>query len=322
MSQDTSWEMRQGLPGEGRLGVMDAISMGWRLLKSDFWRLWLVVLVLCLIQVGLSGVGSIPYLGACVSLATAVFVQGPLAAGLFFAIRRRIDGAAAEVGNLFAGFQYRYWQSVVANLIVIGIVLGMILALGLVVGAIVGVGAAITDGFRGSEPPVFLIIALVVVGVPALVAMIAVGLHFLFVFLAVWDYPRSGWQAIKASVRTVWANFWSVVGLQFLFFIIWMAVVLPFGLLLAVGLGIESEVLRAILAVLVLVCAIGCIFLFPAIVVWQHATAIYLYRSWTGQPLVQPIAAGEVATGGGPVRRSLGEGGPIPPTDIQPPGQF
>jgi len=43
--------------------------------------------------------------------------------------------------------------------------------------------------------------------------------------------------------------------------------------------------------------------------VWFNAAAIYLYRSWTGQPLVQPIAAG------GPIT----EGGPIPPSDIQPP---
>jgi hypothetical protein len=46
--------------------------------------------------------------------------------------------------------------------------------------------------------------------------------------------------------------------------------------------------------------------------VWFAGSTIYLYRSWTGRPLVQPIAAGGAAA----------EGGPIPPTDIQPPGQF
>ena len=30
MSQGTSWEMRQGLPGEARLGVIDAYRLGWR----------------------------------------------------------------------------------------------------------------------------------------------------------------------------------------------------------------------------------------------------------------------------------------------------
>ena len=316
MSQDPGMQMREGLPGKGRLGVLDAWGMGWRLLKGDVWRVWLGVFVMGLIQVGMGLVNSIPYLGACTSLATTIFIQGPLAAGLFFAIRRRIDGAAAEVGNLFAGFQHRYWQSVVANLIIIGIMLGIGLAFVLVAGLIVGVGAAITDGFRGSEPPVFLIIALVVVGVPALVAMIAVGLHFLFVFLAVWDYPRSGWQAIKASVRTVWANLGSVVGLQLLFFLVWLVAMMPlgaFGLLFAIGLGSHSDGLAVAGGAGLFVCVVGYVFLLPAITVWYQASLIYLYRSWTGQALVQPVVQAS-PTAGAP-----GGEGPIPPTDIQPP---
>jgi hypothetical protein len=49
----------------------------------------------------------------------------------------------------------------------------------------------------------------------------------------------------------------------------------------------------------------------PAFMVWQTATMIYLYRSWTNQPLVQPLAAGVAEPPAG--------GGPVPPTSIEPP---
>jgi len=316
MSQGPGMQMREGLPGEGSLGVMDALGMGWRLLKGDFWRLWLVVFVMGLIQVGLGLVNSIPYLGTCTSLATTIFVQAPLTAGLFFAIRRRIDGAAAEVGNLFAGFRLRYWQSVVANLIMIGIMLGMMVAFGLVAGLIVGVGAAITHGFKDPEPPIFLIVALLILGLPALVAMIVVGLHFLFTFLAVWDYDHSGWDAVKASARTVWANLGSVVGLQLLFFLVWLVAMIPlvaFGVLFAIGLDSHSDALAIAGGAGLFVCVIGYVFLIPTIVVWYKATLIYLYRSWTGQALVQPVVQASPAAG------VPGGEGPIPPSDIQPP---
>jgi hypothetical protein len=60
-----------------------------------------------------------------------------------------------------------------------------------------------------------------------------------------------------------------------------------------------------------LACCVGVFFTGPAVWVWFAGSTIYLYRSWTGRPLVQPIGGAPLA---GP--------GPIPPTDIQPPGQF
>ena len=37
-------------------------------------------------------------------------------------------------------------------------------------------------------------------------------------------------------------------------------------------------------------CCIGFFFTVPLLLVWQYATMVYLYRSWTGRPLVQPPA--------------------------------
>ncbi len=297
MSQDTSWEMRQGLPGEGSLGVMDALSMGWHLLKSDFWALWVVALVTVAILMGCGIFGVIPYIGGCISLAVQIFIQPPLMAGLFFVISRRIDGGKPDVAMLFEGFRQRYWQSVVALLPIMlaGVAIGIV-----AVGCVIAVVAA-TSGFEGGEPReeemAVIMTVMLVVMVPLVLAVAVFQLFFLFALIAVWEHPESGWEAAKASMRLVKDHFWSALGFALLC-----------GLI-AIGASLAG----------MLACCVGIFFTAPAVSVWFVGSTIYLYRSWTGRPLVQPIAAGGPAAEGGPVRRSLGEGGPIPPTDIQPP---
>jgi len=212
MSQDTSFEMRQGLPGEGSLGVMDALSMGWRLLKSDFWALWVVALVMMAGLMGCGIVGAVPYIGGCISLAVQIFVQPPLMAGLFFVISRRIDGGKPDVAMLFEGFRQRYWQSVVALLPVMlaGVAVGIV-AVGVAFASI-----AAASGFEGGEPTeeemaVILVVMLAVV-VPLILAVMVFQLFFLFALNAVWDHPESGWEAAKASMRLVKDHFGSVLG--------------------------------------------------------------------------------------------------------------
>jgi len=282
MSQGASFEMRQGLPGEERLGVMDALGHGWALLRSDFWPLWTVGLVMLAIEMACGLPGAIPYIGGCISLAISIFVVPPLAAGLFLAVRRRIDGARADVNTLFDGFRQRYWQSVVAMLLptLLGLAAGV-----LIVGMVIAI-AAISEN---ADEEVAIVLA-VILGFLALVVLIGVmvfSLFFTFSLLYVWEYPQSGWEAAKASMRLVKQNFWSV-----------------FGYALLCGLiGLGAYIAGA------LACCVGVFFTMPAAAVWLAASTVYLYRSWTGQPLVQPIGAAGAAA----------EGGPIPPTSIEPP---
>jgi uncharacterized membrane protein len=129
---------------------------------------------------------------------------------------------------------------------------------------------------------------MVVVMVPLILAAGVFQLFFLFALIAVWDHPESGWEAAKASMRLVKDHFWSVLG---------------YGLLC--GWNAFGVMLAGMLA-----CGVGILFAAPFLWVWFAASTIYLYRLWTGRPLVQPRRAG-----GG----AAAEGGPIPPTDIQPP---
>jgi len=280
-----------GFSGGGRLGVVDAVGMGWRLMMGDFWALWLLGLVFLALMMA---AGFVPY--------GQIVAAPPLTAGFFCALCRRIDAGRCEVIQIFEGFKQRFGQSILAMLPVMlaWLALGIILT-PFIVAAFLGGAAA---GAASDSEEVFGITLAVVLGLGYLLfivlLLVSVVLAWFFVFaaLAVWDHPESGWEAAKASVRLVWRNRWSVVGLQLLFVVIGSA---------ATMIGYMT-------------CCVGFLFVIPAMIVWQHAAYVYLYRSWTGQALVQPRRAGGGPTAeGGPVRRSLGEGGPIPPTDIQPP---
>jgi hypothetical protein len=242
------------------LGVFDALGMGWRLMMSDFWALWLPAFVVMLIIMGASNFG----------LVAAVLVQPPLWVGLYWLVARKIDGAPVKVGDVFAGFQQRFGQSVLAMLplSLVGMVFG--LAIAVVVLVIMLGGAAVGGASYGNEGA---IAAVVVLGILAggvilfvlLAAMLIFCLFFTFVIPAVWDHPESGWEAVRTSARLVRGRFWSVLGLTILFIFI----------------GIAANLVGMV------ACCIGVFFTSPIVMVWEAAAIIYLYRSWTGRPLAQ-----------------------------------
>ena len=251
--------------GGAPLGVMEATRMGWRLLMSDFWPLWTVALVEMVVLIGASMFG----------LVATIVVVPPLVAGLFYVVARRIDGGPAEVGDLFAGFQKRFGQSVVGFLPVsiAAAVFGMLV--GAVISVAVFICMAVAQEGRGDEE---FVIATVIIGILAVLAIgailfIAVQIFFLFftfVLPAVWDHPDSGWAAAKDSMHLVRQHFLSVVGLALLFMVI----------------GVAAQLVGTA------ACCVGTFFTGPLVTVWQTATIVYLYRSWTGRPLVQAAASG------------------------------
>jgi hypothetical protein len=254
-------------PGQpGPLGAIEAIRLGWRLMMSDFWRLWLVAFVQMLILMAANSV---------LSIIAVVVVLPPLAAGMFYVVGRRIDGQPADLSGLFNGFQQRFGQSVLGFLPVAG----ASMVLGVIVGVIVAgaflVGAGLMEAAGRDEGLAILLVivdaaaALLFIGLLAIAFDVSM-LFFVFLFPAVWDHPESGWAAVRASMRLVRGHFWPVLGLVLIFWL--LAGVANFAGLL--------------------VCCIGILFTGPAMVVWETASIMYLYRSCTGRPLVQPIAGG------------------------------
>ncbi|MBE3095601.1 MAG: hypothetical protein IMZ44_00555 [Planctomycetes bacterium] len=264
MSASTSAYVSGPAPG-GSLGVMDAVRMGWRLLMSDFWMLWLLALVLAAIMIG---VGFVSCLLCCLAPLVAFFAQPPLAAGLFKAIKRRVDGAKVDFADLFAAFSPMYLQTVLAGLPVMAIDTVMQMSqTGVRLAAQFAEPISREMRWREGEMVVLLLVA---VGVALLVmlALLIVRLFFTFALLAIWDRQDSGVEAIKISMRIVKEHFWSVLGLTLLF----------------VPIGIGAALVG------VLACVVGLLITIPAVTMWYKITLVYLYRSWTGQPLVQPAA--------------------------------
>ena len=280
MSQDTSWEMRQGLPGEARLGVIDAYRLGWRFMKKDFWHHWVLAFVFLLL---LMASGFVPF---------GQFIAGPpLAAGFMYVLMQRIDGRALGVGGLFEGFKQRFAQSIVSLLPVL--IVWFVLTIFYLAAYFILVFPIFMSAGSDHPPDMQKFFSIFI----PFIVFVSIGgilvnvfyLFFIFAPLAVWDHPESGWEAAKASMRMVRDRFWSVLGFGVLGWLI--------GLLFSLGL---------------IACYIGIFFTAPISMLWFGSALVYLYRSWTGRPLVQPRRAG-----GGPVIE--GGPGPIPPTDIQPP---
>ena len=243
------------------LGVIEALGMGWRLMMSDFWALWLPAFVVTLIIMGASNFGIV----------AAVLVQPPLIAGLYWLVARKIDGAPVKLGDAFEGFQKRFGQSVLAMLPVslAGMVFGLAIAAVIMV-AMFGVMAIAEAGGHGDEGAIAAVVVLGILLGGGLMLVLGLALiifcmFFTFVFPAVWDHPESGWQAMRVSARLVRSRFWSVLGLMILFVLI----------------GMTANLVGMI------ACCIGILFTAPVAMVWQTAAILYLYRSWTGRPLRQ-----------------------------------
>lgn len=253
-------ELRNNAAG-GRLGVIDAIGMGWRLLSSDFWMLWVLGIVFSVVT---GGSGVIACLLCCLLPFVPFFVGSPMAAGLFRAVCRRVDGGVVNIADLFSAFGPHYWQIVIAGLPVAGIEL--------ISGATeVGVRLSANTGpmmmkeLSSEGIAIGLIVVVVLIGLFLMLLLAVLKLFFTFALLAIWEKPTSGADAIKASMQLVRQNLLPMVGLVLLFGLLNLAAVIVGLLGLCVGIFITL----------------------PAVAVWYHITLIYLYRSWRGQPLVQ-----------------------------------
>jgi len=254
-------------PSGPALGVIDAMRMGWRLMASDFWQVWLAALVVVAI---LTGINMVPCI-SCLAPVARIFLWPPLMAGLFWVIRDRIDGAPIQMGQLFDAFKHCFWQTVIAGLpitltfLVLGVVFFIVqLSLGFTVGFLKGAGGQEMD--PGSMAMLYGIDFACVLVRETITGI--VGLFFMFALLAIWETPEDGWGAAKRAARLMVQNLGASLVFGLVFGGLWVVAVLG-----------------------VLGCCIGVFATMAVFQAWHAASVVYLYRSWTGQPLVQPLPA-------------------------------
>ena len=264
MSEASSAGVLPESPG-APLGAMEAAGMGWRLLVADFWQMWLAALI---VEAILAGIKIIPCL-SCLAPITRIFLWPPLMAGLFWVIRDRVDGAPIRMGRLFGAFKHCFWQTVVAGLPVTlaFLVLGVVF---FIVGMSLGMTVGLLAGGRGHDMDPAAVAMLYGIDFASILAREAitgiVGLFFMFALLAIWETPQDGWGAAKRAARLMVQNFGAAIVFGLVFGALWFVATLG-----------------------VLGCCVGIILTMAVFQAWHAASLVYLYRSWTGQPLVQPL---------------------------------
>jgi len=264
MSQSPSPYAQGAGAGGPPIGVLDALGMSWRLLTSDFWPLWTAALVAFVVFVGS---GMVPF--------GSLIAMPPLAAGLVYVLMRRLDGHAISAGQVFEGFRVRFTESLVAMLplmaaILIGVAVATVVSLIVLLPVLMAATSSPTPNFEPLLKAYGVLIGL------SWAMHFPVSLVMLFLFFApaaLWGRHPKGWDAAKCSARLVWEHLWPMLGLWVIYAVVNIATTIA-GLLL---------------------CCVGGLFLTPVVYVWFGGASVILYRSWTGQPLVQTVIEPQTA---------------------------
>jgi len=209
---------------------IDCIKGGWNLIKGNYWLIFAMCLVGYLI-------------GAAIPPGILV---GPMMCGMFltfFKIRHR---EPIEFNSLFKGFDY-FGPSVIATLVHVVPVL-LIVVPSYILFYVFFIVAMVAQGGNDPNPVallgVFAAFALFWIVVIAVLMVVSIG--FMFAYPLIVDRGMQGFDAVKLSFKAAMANFWRLLGLVMLNF------------LLNLGIGL-------------LTCMIGCIFLIPVL---YAATAV------------------------------------------------
>lgn len=188
---------------------VECIKGGWNLIKERYWLIFGMVLV------GLMIASAVPF----------GILLGPMMCGLHLAFLSLRRGHPIEFGTLFKGFEH-FGQSVVATLIQVIPIMAIIIPAYILfyVFFLVAIMA------QGNEPNglammgVFVMIMVFWLVVVFIVMIISIG--FTFVYPLIVDRGLTGFDAVKLSFRAAMANFWRLLGLMFLSFLLNLAGVL------------------------------------------------------------------------------------------------
>lgn len=177
---------------------------GWNLIKGQYWLIFAMCLVSWMI-------------GAAIPMGILV---GPMMCGVFLTFFKIRRSEPVEFGTLFKGFDY-FGPSVIATLLhVIPVILIVIPSYFLFY--VFFFVAIVAQG--GDEPnPVafFVIFALFALFWIVVIAVImAVSIGFIFVYPLIVDRGMQGFDAVKLSFKAAMANFWRLLGLSMLNFLL------------------------------------------------------------------------------------------------------
>lgn len=186
---------------------VECMKGGWNLIKGQYWLIFGMALVAWMI-------------GAAIPLGILV---GPMMCGMFLSFFKLRRGEPIEFGTLFKGFD-SFGPSVIATLIHVIPVL-LIVVPSYILFYLFFIVAMVAQG--GEEPnglvilSMFAMFALFWIVVVAVVMIVSIA--FMFVYPLIVDRGLQGFDAVKLSFKAAMANFWRLLGLIMLNFLLSLA---------------------------------------------------------------------------------------------------
>lgn len=174
----------------GQIRPIEVYKEAWELMSGEFWMIFGIVLV------GIIVGGIIP-----------VIIMGPMMCGVFLCLIDKVDGKPASFDKLFKGFDY-FVPGLIVSLIIMVPVFVFIFAVYIPMIAISIAGPRMSE--EELWPFIFSIIAVeLVIGI----LMTLIHSFLIFAFPLIVDKNLGGFQAVRTSIRAVWANKAGVGGL-------------------------------------------------------------------------------------------------------------
>ena len=190
---------------------VQCIKAGWELVKDQYW-----------LFVGISAVGIL--IGSAVPMG---ILMGPMMCGLYLTFFKRMRREPIEFGTLFKGFDF-FGPGLIATLLHVVPILAIVIPAYFLfyVGMIFSLAASGSGGEPnpGAALAVFVMFGIFWLVIMVLVVMISIG--FTFAHPLIVDRKMQGFDAVKVSFRAAMANFWRLLGMAMLSFLLSMAGIL------------------------------------------------------------------------------------------------
>lgn len=225
----------------GAIRPLQCLTEAWHLIKGEYWFF-----------LGVTFVGFL-----IAELGPLGLLLGPAMCGIHICLLRQMNGQRVSFDMLFQGFNY-FGQSLIAALFIMAplLVITVVYMVGYFAGMI---GFFKMAGPQQNQMPDWSVFAFMIGWTLAFVVILSlVSALFTFVFPLIVDRELTGWEAVRTSVRAVFANLGGVFGL----------------LILETLLGVLGE----------LACCVGVIFVMPI----SFAMTAVAYRQVF--PVIDPYA--------------------------------
>jgi uncharacterized membrane protein len=190
---------------------VQCIKAGWEIIKDQYW-----------LFVGMSAVGVL--IGSAVPMG---ILMGPMMCGLFLSFFKRMRGEPVEFGTLFKGFDY-FGPGVIATLLHMLPIMAVVIPAYFIfyIGFILSAAAGSVGDEPSAAPMLAVFVMFGIFWVVILVLIVVISIGFTFAHPLIVDRKMQGFDAVKLSFKGAMANFWRLLGMSMLTFVLSIAGVL------------------------------------------------------------------------------------------------